>query len=205
MISLYSVLGLDENASDPDVDEAYVRLKNDLNGERFRAGPVAAQAAQCRKAIDHAYYTITKPELRTLYLEQRQALLKGEKTEKSHPRLGQLCVASGMITMDHLKEAVQSQVASRLPLGEVLLEKQFINQEQLDGLLLGQEIIDVPSAVRDATAIRLISLGILSEDMALIAQMEHRSQGIPVRDIVVRHGWIDPRLLNILFKKIPKP
>jgi hypothetical protein len=103
-----------------------------------------------------------------------------------------------MISMEQLTEAVESQIKSGMPLGEVLQEKRFISAAELDGLLLGQEIIDVPSAVTEPTAVRLISLGLLTEDMGLIAQMEHRSQAVPLSDVVVRHNWVDPKILKII-------
>ncbi len=199
MISLYSVMGLEENAPSADVTAAHKRLVEALKSTSFEKGtPAAEQIAKCLQAIENAFQTLTTPELRRLYAEQRQEYLKGEKRGDTRPRLGQLCVASGMISMEQLREAVDSQVKNGLPLGEVLQEKKFISQAELDGLLLGQEMIDVPCAVTDPSAVRLISLGLLTEDMGLIAQMEHRAQAIPIKDIVARHGWVDGEILKLV-------
>lgn len=156
------------------------------------------QANICLLAIEKAHSTLISSELRAKYTEQRSEYLKGEKRGDTRPRIGQLCVASGMISMEQLSEAVEAQIKSGMPLGEVLQEKRFISAAELDGLLLGQEIIDVPSAVTEPTAVRLISLGLLTEDMGLIAQMEHRSQAVPLSDVVVRHNWVDPKILKII-------
>jgi len=199
MISQFSVLGLQENAEAADIQAAYSALVTELTSAVFKSGTAAhEQAVKCLEAIEGAHKTLITPELRSKYQEQRSEFLKGEKRGDTRPRLGQLCVASGMISMDQLREAVDDQVKKGMPLGEVLQEKKFISAAELDGLLLGQEMIDIPSAVTEPMAVRLISLGLLSEDMGLIAQMEHRAQAIPIGDIVARHGWVEPEILQIL-------
>lgn len=198
MISLYAVLGLDEGASTNQIEAAYKRLLEALSPDKLKAGAAKTQAEKAQVAIDKAHATLIQPELRQLYEQQRSEYLKGEKQGDSRPRLGQLCVASGMISMDQLKEAVDNQVKTGMPLGEVLQEKQFISQAELDGLLLGQEMIDAPSAVSDPLGIRLVSLGLVSEDMVLIVQMEKRTQGKSTDELFVRHGWVDADVLKSL-------
>jgi hypothetical protein len=198
LISLYAVLGLEENAPTAQVEAAYKRLLQVLSPDKFKAGPARAQAEKAHVSIDKAHATLIQPELRQLYEQQRLEYLKGEKQGDSRPRLGQLCVASGMISMDQLKEAVDAQVKTGMPLGEVLQDKQFISQAELDGLLLGQEMIDAPSAVTDPLGMRLVSLALVSEDMVLIVQMEKRTQGKSTDELFVRHGWIDSEVLKAL-------
>lgn len=198
LISLYAVLGLEESAPTSEVEAAYKRLLQVLSPDKFKPGPARTQAEKAQVAIDKAHATLIQPELRQLYEQQRQEYLKGEKQGDTRPRLGQLCVASGMISMDQLKEAVDAQVKTGMPLGEVLQDKQFISQAELDGLLLGQEMIDAPSAVTDPLGMRLVSLGMVSEDMVLIVQMEKRTQGKSTDELFVRHGWIDAEVLKAL-------
>ncbi|HEY9777083.1 MAG TPA: hypothetical protein V6C81_25175 [Planktothrix sp.] len=199
MISLYSVLGLEENSASTEVETAHARLVQAFKSAQFSEGTTAhEQAGKCVRSIENAFQTLKTPELRRLYVEQRSEYLKGEKRGDTRPRLGQLCVASGMISMEQLREAVEEQIKNGMQLGEVLIQKKFISAAQLDGLLLGQEMIDVPSAVTEPTAVKLISLGLLTEDMGLIAQMEHRSLVLPIADIVARHGWVERDVLKIL-------
>jgi DnaJ domain len=198
LISLYAVLGLDEAAPTNQIEAAYKRLLDALSPDKFKPGAARTQSEKAQLAIDKAHATLIQPELRLLYEQQRAEYLKGEKQGDSRPRLGQLCVASGMISMDQLKDAVDTQVKTGMPLGEVLQEKQFISQAELDGLLLGQEMIDAPSAVTDPLGIRLVSLGLVSDDMVLIVQMENRSQGKTMEELFVRHGWVDAEVLKAL-------
>lgn len=199
MISLFSVLGLQENAPATEVEAAYKLLLSELTSSKFVKGTNADEQAQkCLAAVEKAHDTLVNPALRAQFIEERSEYLKGEKRGDTRPRLGQLCVASGMISMNQLREAVQEQVKTGMPLGEVLQDKRFISAAELDGLLLGQEMIDVPSAVTEPMAVRLISLGLLSEDMGLIAQMEHRAQARSIADIVTRHQWVDPQVLKVI-------
>lgn len=200
MISLYSVLGLEEGASTTQIEAAYKKLLAALAPDKFKAGAARTQSEKAQVAIDKAHATLIQPELRKLYEQQRAEYLKGEKQGDSRPRLGQLCVASGMISMDQLKEAVDTQVKTGMPLGEVLQDKQFISQAELDGLLLGQEMIDAPSAVTDPLGVRLSSLGLVSDDMVLIVQMEKRTQDKTSEELFVRHGWVDGEVLKALLK-----
>jgi len=192
------VLGLEESASTTQVEAAYEHLLQALSPDKFKSDRARSQADKARVAIDKAHATLIRPELRQLYEKQRSEYLKGEKQGDSRPRLGQLCVASGMISMEQLREAVDTQVKTGMPLGEVLQDKQFISQAELDGLLLGQEMIDAPSAVTDPLGMRLVSLGLVSEDMVLIVQMEQRTQSKSSGELFVRHGWVDAELLKAL-------
>jgi predicted nuclease with TOPRIM domain len=196
LISLYTVLGLRENASDEEIEAAYRKLKTNLDSQSIQMDErLREQAEKCLQSIENAHQILNDVEQRRSYLRQKESDRVAEITE-THPRLGQLCVASGMITIDQLTEAVKSQLTSGLQLGEVLQQKQFISQAELDGLLLGQQMIDTPSAVTEPEAARLISLGLITEDMGLIVQMLARTQGTSTRELVARQSWVDKLVLD---------
>jgi predicted nuclease with TOPRIM domain len=196
LISLYTVLGLKENAVDEEIEAAYKQLKSNLDSQGIQTNEkLRQQAEKCLQSIEHAHQTLKDVELKRSYLRQKESDREADITE-THPRLGQLCVASGMITIEQLTEAVKSQLASGLQLGEVLQQKQFISQAELDGLLLGQQMIDTPSSVTEQEAARLISLGLITEDMGLIVQMQARTQGTSTRELVARHSWVDKLVLD---------
>jgi predicted nuclease with TOPRIM domain len=196
LISLYTVLGLRENASDEEIEAAYRKLKTNLDSQSIQMDEkLREQAEKCLQSIENAHQILNDVEQRRSYLRQKESDRVAEITE-THPRLGQLCVASGMITIDQLTEAVKSQLTSGLQLGEVLQQKQFISQAELDGLLLGQQMIDTPSAVTEPEAARLISLGLITEDMGLIVQMLARTQGTSTRELVARQNWVDKLVLD---------
>jgi hypothetical protein len=199
VISLYAVFGLPENAPADDVEQAYVALKAKLeevaNESTELNSALDKQTKKVLSVIENAHNTLKSPDLKRLYQSQRDSIDQKEITE-THPRLGQLCVTSGIITMAQLMEAVDCQIKTGMALGEVLQDMQFITQAELDGLLLGQQMIDAPSGVTDPIASRLISLNLISEDMALIAQIEGKSTGRSVKEIMGRHEWVDSAILD---------
>lgn len=193
-ISPYAILGLVDNAPVAEAQAAFDRISaalhiladDDKNGAL--AKKAIAKMADAMSQIKDAGF-------------HGAPISGGESagdTKYTHPRLGQICVASGLISMEQLSEAVEEQIASGIPLGEVLQDKQFLSPIQLEGLLLGQEMIDVPSQCTDPDGRRLIALDIVSEDMVLIAQMEQKSLNQPLVSLLERRGWVDERLTHAL-------
>jgi len=102
--------------------------------------------------------------------------------------------------MEQLCEAVEAQMETGLPLGEILENKQFISRVELEGLLLGQGLIDVETDTRDLIAKRLMAMNLASADMIQVAQMELKWTNGTIVDVFVRHGWLDEKLAEILFE-----
>lgn len=198
MDNLYSVLGLAEDAPIEQVKAAHDRLVKVFATQSFLAGSAQhSEVETCLESLRKACQTLADPDARRVYALKASEHVQQPQNE-THPRIGQLCVASRMISADQLREAVETQVKTKLPLGEILLQKQFISAAQLEGLLLGQEMIDIAAVVQDTMAVVLTSLGLISEDMALVAQMEMRSQGIRFKDVVASHGWVTPEVLDLV-------
>ncbi len=198
MYNPYLVLGLPENASDLDIEKAYSSLSWRMAPDSFPEGSARVQARKCLKVIDAAHAVLKdNKELLSHYLEQ---CTKAAEAVSMHPRLGQMCVASGMISMEQLDEAVQEQLKSGFPLGEILEDKQFLSHQQLEGLLMGQDLIDVEGEANDPLAQRLIALNLATIDMILIAQMEMKwNRQVSLNEVCVRHGWIAKEVVDALF------
>ncbi|MGD9682320.1 MAG: hypothetical protein AB7W16_14130 [Candidatus Obscuribacterales bacterium] len=199
----YAILGLAGDASLEQIQSAYEGLRDRLSASRFVAGSKAdKQAASCLERCRQAFAVLSDPDRKAAYdrqLEHRQSdsSTATGTTGTTRPRLGQLCVASGMISMSQLEEAVEAQIATGLPLGEILEEKRFISGVELEGLLLGQDLIDI-QACTDPLGEHLVALGIASEDMILIAQMEARAQDAGIGDVLTRRGWIESEIISAL-------
>ncbi|HNB24920.1 MAG TPA: hypothetical protein PKZ32_21035 [Candidatus Melainabacteria bacterium] len=193
-ISPYAILGLDENAAVDAAEAAFNRMSAslDLLKDDDKNGALAQKAlAKMTEAIAQI-----KDQGFTHAPAGGGDLVAD--TNYTHPRLGQICVASGLISMEQLSEAVEEQIATGAPLGEVLQDKQFLSPIQLEGLLLGQEMIDVPSQCTDPAGRRLIALEIVTEDMVLIAQMEQKSLNQTLVSLLERRGWVNERLTHAL-------
>lgn len=197
MHSPYRVLGIPEDAPEPDVECAYQSLAQSLKLSNFPFNEKArTQAECCLKAVEEAFATITD----TTKLSEYKNRKIDDDTSKgtTHPRLGQLCVASGIISVEQLEEAVKVQFDTGMPLGEILEDKQFLSHAELEGLLLGQDLIDIDSNWSDPEAQRLIGLRLASEDMVLVAQMEKKVRDVPIHSIFVDRGWLEPEVASAL-------
>lgn len=193
MQSPYRVLGIPEDAPELDVERAYQSLVQRLELSNFQFNEKArTQAERCLKAAEEAFATISDASK----LDHFRKLRSEEESTKgiTHPRLGQLCVASGIISVEQLEEAVKEQFDTGMPLGEILEDKQFLSHAELEGLLLGQDLIDIDSNYDDPEAQRLIGLRLASEDMVLVAQMEKKVRDIPIHSIFVDRGWLEPEV-----------
>jgi len=193
-ISPYELLGIAENAPISDAEAAFARQSASLS-ELRTAGDENATFAE--KALEKLADAISQIKDSGITASTSSGAFD-DQFNYTHPRLGQICVASGLISMEQLLEAVEEQISTGLPLGEVLQEKQFLSPIQLDGLLLGQEMIDIPSQCTDPDGRRLVALDIVTEDMVLIAQMEQKSLNQPIVSLLERRGWVNERLTHAL-------
>jgi len=192
-------MGLDEDASQEKIEAAYSRLRNRLNLEQYETGSLGrVQAEQCLLSIENAYRTLANSTARAKYVEEWKRSFKEPAGGVVQPKLGQLCVAAGIITLDELEKAIESQTKIDLPLGQILQEKQLISQAELDGLLLGQQLITLPADLPHKIGQRLMALGLVTEDMVRIALIEQRTFDRKLEDLLAAHGWLDPEVLKLL-------
>lgn len=105
-----------------------------------------------------------------------------------------------MITIAQLTEAMREQEQNDRPLGEILQAKQFISQEELDGLLLAQDLISGEVENTDEEAQRLMALNLLSEESVTIALLEKRFASSTLEQVLIRRSWLSSDLFNAIFK-----
>ena len=109
------------------------------------------------------------------------------------PKLGQLLVASGKISLYQLEMALAKQADANLPLGEILRREYLITEMELDSFLLNQRLIKLPCDCPHLIRQRLIGLGLVTEDMVRIALVQQRSTGKSVGAILVERYLAPPR------------
>lgn len=182
------LLGLDEEASEAQCEAAYQRLSNSLN-------KLKSVSPKDQAMVDRA--------LGKLWQARQENVRHPDEKKVSDRfaerlRLGILCVASGMITFDQLSEAMAEQATSGAPLGEILQAKQFISQEELDGLLLGQDLI-IGEGQCDSEGQRLLALDVVSEEMMMIALLEKRFASTSLKDALIRRNWLSETLWEAIF------
>lgn len=186
MTNLRAVLGLADSASAEEIENKYHNLLQKL--EALCLSNPESRAVSVIKKIKQAYEN-KKSSLQAGHSSGTREIVK--------PRLGQLCVMAGIISMEQLGEAVNSQRKSGEPLGEVLEDKNFLSRSQLEGLLMGQDLYDLEDYSSDPFCHQLVALEFITEDMAFIAQMDEKASGRPKGDSLVERGWLEPEILRV--------
>ena len=201
MADPFLILGLDENASTAQIDEAFKYLSKNLNPTMFPSGsPAESQAQIGLSRIVPAYQTLREPASLQRAKEQVAAdRAKGYNPDEFKPFLGHICVAAGIITLDDLNEAIDKQADIDLPLGQILQEKQLLSQTELDGLLMGQRLFGAPNRPPDLLTLRLVALGLLSKDMVKIVFIDQRTAyGSTLPELVMKRGWIAEPIMKVV-------
>lgn len=182
------VLGVESDASISDIEEAARKLKERLTGLNDQG------ARKALKSVEGALGALRAG---------RQVTASGQERLNSRLRLGQLCLASGMISIEQLAEAMELQkqsVDADIPLGEILQERQFISQEELDGVLIAQDLITGVEECSDQEALRLLAMELLTEEMVAISLLEKRFASSSLSEVLARRGWLSKELFEAIFK-----
>lgn len=186
MSNYYHCLGLENGADRAAIDKAALKLMSALS-RGCKSARADEQADIARHGVRTAYEALTA---------------EGYEVQVTSPavgrmRLGQICLASGMITLDQLQAAMKEQRASGKQLGEILLDRQYISQEELDGLLIGQDLI-APDEISNPLALQLIALNLVAEELMIVALLEQRFASDTLGDQLVRRGWIEREVIDAL-------
>jgi hypothetical protein len=197
----FLALGVDENASQVEIDDAFRYLSKHLNPSNFSSGSEAEEQAQrCMSRVVPAYQTLrvaeTREAARVQVLESKG---KPFNADEFKPFLGHICVAAGIITLDDLTEAISRQADIDLPLGQILQEKALLSQTELEGLLMGQRLFGSPNRPPDPITQRLLELTAVSKDMIKIALIDQRTNFVhTLPDLLVKRNWLSDKILKIL-------
>ncbi len=201
MANHFLILGIDEDASERQIEDAFRYLSKNLNPSNFAAGSYAETQAQwCLSRIIPAYQTLHDPHSRET---SRQEALAERATpfnpEDLKPFLGHICVAAGIITLKDLTDAVAKQADIDLPLGQILQEQQLLSQTELDGLLMGQRLFGAPNRPLDDVAKRLVALSAVTKDMIKIVMIDQRTAYLSsISDLLLKRGWLNERILQVI-------
>jgi hypothetical protein len=189
MSNYFHCLGLNETADQEAVDRSALRLMAALSRafESARAGEAASLAKDgVRRAHEELSANLTK------YKNAPTRLTPARM------RLGQICLASGMVTLDQLRGAIKEQTSSQRQLGEILLDRQYISQEELDGLLIGQDLIAPDEEITEPLALQLIALNLVAEELIIVALLEQKFGAESLGEQLIRRGWVEKEIIDAL-------
>jgi hypothetical protein len=195
----YCVLGLKAGASGNQVEEAFNRLIKTFDEEKFMDTPQSwVQAQQACMCIENAYKRIAEGDTEEVLEECQES--EAEADGLVHPKLGQMLVAAGLISLEQLEEAISKQKSVDLKIGEILKGMNLVTQMELDSFLLNQSLIKLPLGSPYHFGKRLIGLGLVTEDMVRIALVEQRTSQLSLGRILVNRHWLAEDVLQALME-----
>lgn len=199
--NLYLLLALPEDATWGQVNQAYNSLMEKFSSEDESGSALSNPLETAAKRLESAW----QQALRT----GTRKMLSGQQSEDAtssesfcRPKLGQLLVASGLLTLDELDSLLEIQRnagASRVPLGELLVNTEFLTVQQLDYYLRMQSMLALPADNPSRWGQRLVALGLIDEDKLKVALIEQRTTGCTLRQALINRGWLSEELLDRIF------
>lgn len=118
------------------------------------------------------------------------------------PKLGQVLVASGRITLSELASVLELQkstVGNSNRFGELLVSIGTLTEEELEYFLNMQRLIELPTDHPERWGQRLVELGMISQDQLKIALIEHMQSGCSLRSAFIKRGWLSAEVLDRIF------
>lgn len=185
----YLVLGLEKGTELLSVESNYWQLCDSLEESRFVHSPQAwVQAGTALMEVENAFQRIKSGEVEDL----------DDKIEPFWPKLGQILIAAGKINLRQLHDAIAEQELEHRPLGEILIEKKLLTEEELGAFLASQNAITLAADSPYLLGLRLIGLRVVPEDMVGIVLIEYCNNHVPIGEALIRRGWLSPALLDAI-------
>jgi len=204
--NIYLLLGLPDGAPWSDVKVAYARFMENLcardQDERSETTPSIEEA---RRHLVEAWEHMKNTEVRSAYGEKDctpSQMPAPAEPAYARPKLGQLLVASGLLTLAELDSVLEIQHNTRndhVKLGGILVAAGYIDESQLSYYLRMQEVLQLPSDHPQRWGQRLLELGLVSEDQLKIALIEQKTTGCTLREAFLNRGWLAAHDLDRIF------
>ncbi len=125
----------------------------------------------------------------------------------SQPKIGQILVSCGAITLEQLDEALEAQRSEEPhePLGKILVDRKLISASQLAYFLNLQVMLDLSDSDWPREVAQLQALGLLTADQVWIARIDQTTRRCSIREVIVDRGWVDQQVLEGLAWKTTLP
>lgn len=196
--NLHFLLGLPFDAGWSRLAEEYERLMEslDLTDSDEDDSPKAQIA---RQRLKNCYESHKQVESQNQFYTP---LPETAEAGYCRPKIGELLVAFGILSLSELDSALEIQLNTRhehVPLGQLLVAAGYLNQMQLDYYLRMQRIFKLPPDNPEAWGQRLVELGLVSEDQLKIALIEQQTTNCSLREAFINRGWLTAELLDRIF------
>ncbi len=209
--NIYLLLGVEEGASLAEIKRAYARLMGSLDSELRATKERRPEIEAAVERLSEAYEGLKDPSVRQTYeswsnenswTDSEPSKPPTAPEDYCRPKLGQLLVASGLLTLEELDAALEIQRNTHhthIPIGELLVGAGYLTPEQLDYYLQVQHLTRLPSDHPERWGQRLIELGLVGEDQLKVALIEQKTTGCTLRQALINRGWLTTELLDRIF------
>jgi hypothetical protein len=199
--NIYLMLGLDERASEQEVKNAYARMMQRLIQDDSENEVSRQQIASVREHLSQTWEHIKSPDVRQAVFCKTSSP-GGAHEDFCRPKLGQLLIALGLLTiteLDSLLEIQHNTKTSHVQIGHLMLAAGYLTEQQLDFCLRLQNTLKLPTDHPQRWGQRLIELGLVDDDQLKVALLEQQMTGCTLRQAFINRGWLSDAILDRIF------
>ncbi len=199
--SIHLLLDLGEEARWAEIEEKFSRVIDFLKSQEATGNRKARQA---RADLVRGFKCMSSYMAPDNSSSQKVAEKDGRVEEAAfcRPKLGQILMAAGLLTMTELDSVLEIQkntATDHIPIGELLVALGYLTVEQKDYYLRQQDFIRLPSDHPDRWGRRLVALGLVNEDQLKVALIDQKTTGCTLREALINRGWLTSTQLDRIF------
>ena len=204
--NIYLLLGLPEGTPWSEVKVAYAKFMENLCHENEdRDNQHMSSIEEARRHLVESWQHMENAEVRRAcgFTENSKAQTAAyAEPTCTRPKLGQLLVASGLLTLaelDSVLEIQQNTHNEHVKLGTILVAAGYIDEQQLSYYLRMQEVLQLPADHPQRWGQRLLELGMITEDQLKVALIEQKTTGCTLREAFINRSWLTAEDLDRIF------
>lgn len=194
---IHLMLGLSDSSSLLEIRKAYAQMLKALYSTDLAQSKAGlARLKDVRQRIQLALDNISE-----LHKEDTQTT-SSPAPQWVRPKIGQMLVASGLLTLDQLDAALEIQRNTKshhMFIGEILVGAGYITNKQLAHYLKHQELLKLPPDHEARWGQRLVELGLVTDDQLKVALIDQHNKGITLREAMISRGWLTADTLDRIF------
>jgi hypothetical protein len=202
--NIFLLLGLPEGSPASEVKEAYTALMNRLcesEAGLFDLELEMVREARQRLTRSWDYHSSQQGEPKQGNYDQESAPAE-QSNDYCRPKLGQLLVSAGLLTLDELDAILEIQHNTKnelIHVGCLLVAAGYITEQQKDYYLRLQAVLKLPSDHPHRWGQRLLELGMVDDDQLKVALIEQKTTCCSLREALINRGWLTAEMLDRIF------
>lgn len=197
---IHLMLGLSDSSSLLEIKKAYAQMLKALySTDLAKSTTGLARLKDVRQRIQGAL-----DQLSQMHQDELKGTAGSLPTESQwvRPKLGQMLVASGLLSLEQLDAALEIQRNTKshhIFIGEILVGSGYITEKQLAHYLKHQELLRLPPDNQERWGQRLVELGLVTDDQLKVALIDQHSKNITLREAMINRGWLTADVLDRIF------